>query len=64
MQFQKMFAGMAKARVERCSSGHSPMLSQTEMLVERIETAVEGAVNGAREREREEERGFAIAEAA
>ncbi|KAI9037129.1 alpha/beta hydrolase [Aspergillus affinis] len=36
-QFQEMFAGMAKAQeIQRCSAGHSPMLSQTRMLVDRI----------------------------
>ncbi|KAL4876610.1 Alpha/beta hydrolase fold-1 [Aspergillus karnatakaensis] len=44
VQIQEMFAGMAKARVERCDAGHSPMLSRLEVLVEKITTAVEGAV--------------------
>ena len=45
-QFQEMFAGSANAQVERCSSGHSPMLSQTDMLVEKIARAAEKAVAG------------------
>lgn len=51
-QYQEMFAGMAKSHVERCSAGHSPMLSQTVMLVGKIveaaETAVMGTVMGIR----------------
>ena len=35
-QYQEMFAANAKAQVERCSAGHSPMLSQTDMLVGKI----------------------------
>ena len=39
-----MFAASAKAQVERCSSGHSPHLSQPEMLVEKIHEASQKAV--------------------
>jgi hypothetical protein len=35
-QFQETFAKMASAHIERCNSGHSPQLSQTEMLAEKI----------------------------
>lgn len=36
LQYQKMFAASIKAQVERCDSGHSPMLSQPVQLVEAI----------------------------
>ena len=45
-QYQQMFAAKAESRVVRCEAGHSPMLSQPEMLVEKIVEAVEGAVAG------------------
>lgn len=35
---------MAKSTVERCTAGHSPMLSQLDMLVKKIEKALEKAV--------------------
>ncbi|KAI9034892.1 uncharacterized protein KD926_005156 [Aspergillus affinis] len=35
-QYQEMFAGATKAHVDRCSAGHSPMLSQPEMLAEKM----------------------------
>ena len=35
-RFQEMFAAMVKAQVRRCSAGHSPMLSQTSMLVDEV----------------------------
>ncbi|KAL8929510.1 MAG: hypothetical protein Q9208_001179 [Pyrenodesmia sp. 3 TL-2023] len=35
-QYQEAFAKQAGATVERCSSGHSPQLSQPEMLVQKI----------------------------
>ncbi|RAL00933.1 alpha/beta hydrolase [Aspergillus ibericus CBS 121593] len=35
-QHQEMFAALVQAEVVRCSAGHSPMLSQPAMLVERI----------------------------
>jgi len=37
--------GMANARVETCSAGHSPMLSQAEMLAGRIVEAAERSVS-------------------
>ena len=43
-QYQESFAAMAKARVEKCSSGHSPHLSQPDMLVEMIHEAAQKAV--------------------
>lgn len=39
-----MFASRAKSKVERCTAGHSPMLSQLDMLVKKIEMALEEAV--------------------
>ncbi|KAL9138777.1 MAG: hypothetical protein Q9175_000043 [Cornicularia normoerica] len=45
-QYQEMFAASAKAQVERCSSGHSPHLSQPEMLVQKIHKASQKAVAG------------------
>ncbi|KAE8309980.1 alpha/beta-hydrolase [Aspergillus transmontanensis] len=42
-QFQRTFAGMAKAQVESCNTGHSPMLNQLGMLVQKIMIAVEWA---------------------
>ena len=42
-QYQEMFTGIAKAHRERCSTGHSPMLSQTENLVGMIVEAAEKA---------------------
>lgn len=38
---QEQFAEMSKSIVMKCSAGHSPMLSQTAMLVEKIVEAVE-----------------------
>ena len=43
-QYQEMFAKMAHPHVERCDLGHSPMLSRTETLVEKIIEAVEKAL--------------------
>lgn len=43
-QYQEMFAKAAGAKVVRCNAGHSPMLSQPEMLVDKIETAIKGAL--------------------
>jgi len=43
-QYQEMFAEKAGSKVLRCEAGHSPMLSQPEMLVEKIVEAVDGAV--------------------
>ena len=34
----------AKAQAERCNSGHSPMLSQTNMLVRKVVETVQKAV--------------------
>lgn len=39
-QFQEMFASKAGAHIERCSAGHSPMLSQPDMLVAKILDAI------------------------
>ena len=36
-----MFASKAKLKVERCTAGHSPMLSQMDMLVKKIEMALQ-----------------------
>jgi pimeloyl-ACP methyl ester carboxylesterase len=44
VQFQEMFAGLAKSRVVRCSAGHSPMLSQTSVLADEIAEAAERAI--------------------
>ncbi|CAF9910019.1 hypothetical protein IMSHALPRED_008531 [Imshaugia aleurites] len=43
-QYQEMFAASAKAQVEQCRSGHSPHLSQPEMLVQKIHEACQKAV--------------------
>ena len=43
-QYQETFAASAKVQVEKCSSGHSPHLSQPEMLVQRIHEASQKAV--------------------
>ena len=43
-QYQEMFAASAKAHVEKCGSGHSPHLSQPEMLVQKIHEAAQQAV--------------------
>ncbi|RDH30325.1 Alpha/beta hydrolase fold-1 [Aspergillus welwitschiae] len=42
--FQGGFAKLARAEIDRCSAGHSPMLSQPEMLVGKIAAVVEKAV--------------------
>ena len=42
--YQERFAEMAGATVVRCGADHSPMLSQVDVLVTRIEEAVEVAV--------------------
>ena len=39
-----MFASKAKSKVEMCTAGHSPMLSQLDMLVKKINMALENAV--------------------
>ncbi|KAL8665979.1 MAG: hypothetical protein Q9168_007584 [Polycauliona sp. 1 TL-2023] len=39
LQFQEAFAATAQAHVERCSTGHSPMLSHPDMLARRIHDA-------------------------
>ena len=39
-----MFASKAKSTVERCTAGHSPMLSQLDMLGQKIEMALEKAI--------------------
>ncbi|KAI4157802.1 MAG: hypothetical protein LQ342_007997 [Letrouitia transgressa] len=44
-QYQEMFANNAKAHIERCSAGHSPQLSQVDMLVRKIEDAAHRAVS-------------------
>ncbi|KAL8680038.1 MAG: hypothetical protein Q9186_003756 [Xanthomendoza sp. 1 TL-2023] len=46
-QYQEAFAASAKARIERCSTGHSPMLSQPDMLVSKIHDAALQAAAGA-----------------
>lgn len=43
-QVQEMFASAAGSKVIKCDAGHSPMLSQPEMLVDKIVEAIEGAV--------------------
>ncbi|KAL4949674.1 hypothetical protein BDW69DRAFT_197900 [Aspergillus filifer] len=41
--FQRMFAKMVNTGVDSCDTGHSPILSQTGMLVGKIATAVDKA---------------------
>ncbi|KAG8531192.1 uncharacterized protein KY384_004550 [Bacidia gigantensis] len=43
-QYQEQLANMASAHIERCSAGHSPQLSQVEMLVGSIDGALKRAV--------------------
>ena len=43
-QFQGMFAAKAKAKVETCTSGHSPHLSQPQMLINKIDEAVQKTI--------------------
>lgn len=50
-QYQEMFAASAKARVEKCTSGHSPHLSQPEMLVHKVHEAAQKAVAGLAKKE-------------
>ena len=45
-QYQEMFAANAKSQMVTCSSGHSPHLSQPEMLVAKIHAALQKAVAG------------------
>ena len=40
-----MFASKAKSKVERCTAGHSPMLSQLDMLVKKTDMALEHAIS-------------------
>ncbi|RAK89098.1 alpha/beta-hydrolase [Aspergillus costaricaensis CBS 115574] len=42
--FQGGFAKLARAEIDRCSAGHSPMLSEPEMLVGKIAAVVDKAV--------------------
>ena len=44
-KFQEGFAEMSRSTIVRCSAGHSPMLSQTAILMEKIVEAVESSVN-------------------
>jgi len=44
--FQENFAETAKSHIERCSTGHSPQISDPDMLVNKIVEAVEKAVSG------------------
>lgn len=44
-QYQEMFAANANSRVERCSAGHSPHLSQVDMLVQKIEGAAQRVIS-------------------
>ncbi|PWY88673.1 alpha/beta-hydrolase [Aspergillus sclerotioniger CBS 115572] len=41
--FQERFAQLARAEIDRCTAGHSPMLSQPDMLVEKIAAVVDKA---------------------
>ncbi|OJJ65569.1 hypothetical protein ASPBRDRAFT_49679 [Aspergillus brasiliensis CBS 101740] len=41
--FQERFAELARAEIDRCSAGHSPMLSQPDMLVGKIAAVVNKA---------------------
>ena len=43
VQYQERFAASAGSQVERCNSGHSPHLSQPQMLVRKIHEAVQKA---------------------
>ncbi|OJJ65453.1 hypothetical protein ASPBRDRAFT_591537 [Aspergillus brasiliensis CBS 101740] len=43
VQFQERFAELARAEIDRCSAGHSPMLSQPDMLVGKIAAVVNKA---------------------
>ena len=43
-QYQGMFAATAGAHIERCSSGHSPHLSQPEMLVGKIHDVAQDVI--------------------
>ncbi|OGM45517.1 hypothetical protein ABOM_006476 [Aspergillus bombycis] len=45
-QFQEGFANLARAEIDRCSAGHSPMLSQPDMLVGKIAAVVDKASAG------------------
>ncbi|KAE8398255.1 hypothetical protein BDV37DRAFT_291143 [Aspergillus pseudonomiae] len=45
-QFQEGFASLARAKIDRCSAGHSPMLSQPVMLVRKIAAVVDKASAG------------------
>lgn len=44
--FQETFAASAKAQIERCDSGHSPHLSQPQMLIQKICEASQRAAAG------------------
>jgi hypothetical protein len=44
-----MFAATAGAQIDRCTAGHSAMLSQTTLLAEKISAAAEMAVQEASE---------------
>jgi hypothetical protein len=43
--FQEMFATAAGSKIERCNSGHSPMLSQKDKLVETIVAVVDKCIS-------------------
>ncbi|KAL8957978.1 MAG: hypothetical protein Q9193_004873 [Seirophora villosa] len=45
-QLQETFAASANAHTVRCSAGHSPMLSQPDMLAQRIRDVALGASSG------------------
>ena len=43
-QYQEMFARAAGSQLLRCETGHSPVLSQPEMLVDKVTEAIEVAI--------------------
>ena len=44
-QYQEMFAAKANAQIMHCSSGHSPHLSQPEMLAQKIHEISKEAID-------------------
>ncbi|KAL8706574.1 MAG: hypothetical protein Q9201_000387 [Fulgogasparrea decipioides] len=46
--FQETFATTAKAHIERCDSGHSPQLSQPQLLVRKIDEVAQKAIAASR----------------
>jgi pimeloyl-ACP methyl ester carboxylesterase len=51
-QYQEMFAGAAGAKIVKLSAGHMPMLSQLDLLVDKVTESIREAEKQTQERSR------------